>query len=230
MESTIAENHKKSDQFEIVRICGRNDTKLFDRVAAVHIESLPDGFLSRFGIHFLSVMYHGLSLSENMFMLGAFEDEKLLGFLCCSDNIRMAYWQTIVKKWPRLAVHATGVILKNPSVIYPMLETMSYPQRASSVGGLDDSFPEIVNFCVALECQRRGIGKAMLLDMARWLSMSGFRKIKAVTGLSQTGAQMFYESVGAKKFATVEVHRNSKSIAYLIDAEECIASISKKSD
>ena len=92
-----------------------------------------------------------------------------------------------------------------------IIETLFYPAQKFNY---DLPKPEILNFCVSNEFQRKGVGKQLFYALIDKFRQIGIDQIKIVTGENQKKAQKFYESLSAKKVAEIEVHKGIKSLIY----------------
>ena len=86
---TILERHFfKKNSFSCKKIKSSEETT---NIADIHISSFPDFFLTSFGKHFLRCFYHQYLKNDDSGIYGAYEDDKLIGFLAyCSNNKRIA--------------------------------------------------------------------------------------------------------------------------------------------
>ncbi|MBS1723716.1 MAG: GNAT family N-acetyltransferase [Armatimonadetes bacterium] len=186
---------------------------VFDEMAAVHRNEITEGFLSQFGDKFLSRLYRSISGSSSAFCLGAFEDDRLLGFIVGATDTGRVY-----KDYARTGGLGTFLTLApklfSPARLKRIVETLVYPNKKRS----DDlPEPEILNFCVRKETQGTGVGGRLFAALLAEFGRRGVQTIRIVTGESQVSAQQFYEKRGAKLAATTEIHKGTTSRIYVFE-------------
>ena len=184
--------------------------RAYRQVASIHKAEIKEGFLSTLGVSFLSLLYQSLSTSPHSFLILAEDEGKIIGFICGGVDTNKVIKRFIIR-------HGIFVIPKIISSFFSLkkitriLETILYPAHKVNC---DLPRPEILNFCVSNEFQRKGVGEILFHELVDKFRQLDIDQIKIVTGENQKKAQKFYESLSAKKVAEIEVHKGIKSTIY----------------
>ena len=186
-------------------------------VARLHIEAIDQGFLSSLGEPFLATLYGGLAASRSSFVITATRDDELLGFICGATDTRRAYLEfALSSNAPRAALRVLPR-LWSPSTIRRVLETLLYPTRRTEVA-LPSA--EILNFCVTRSQRGCGVGRRLFEALVAEFARRSVDEIRIVTGAEQRSAQAFYDRIGARRAAELEIHEGMKSVAYTYAVRE----------
>ncbi len=196
--------------FRLERINGHVDNRILRRLAEIHKEEIGGGFLSRLGIPFLTRLYRALSGSPYSFVIVAKQGEDMAGFICGATDTRSVY-RYFMLRWGIFTLPVLLPRLVSSSRLRRVLETLLYPSKKENQ---DLPRPEILNFCVAQQWQRQGLGKKLFGALVEEFRKRDVPRMKIVTGSEQTKAQMFYESLNATKAAEIEIHDGTKSLVY----------------
>lgn len=186
------------------------DHEVFRQVAKLHRDEIEGGFLSSLGEKFLTKLYQAISKNPQVVIIAAREGKETLGYLCCAASTAGVYRDFLIKHAWRVAPAIAWKLL-SVSKLKRVAETLLYPAKTDDAGLPE---PEILNFCVNSNQQRRGIGRNLFSAMCEEFHKRGIRDIRIVTGESQLSAQQFYESLGATKVQEIELHAGAKSIVY----------------
>ena len=179
----------------------------FRECAYLHRKEIPDGFLPKLGLGFLSGMYEFFSISKHSFLFLAIEDSKVLGFIAVSLNTKLFYKHYLVrhsfKDFYKIPFAVLGkTFLKN------VLEVLRYPFNKKSLVEEFQSKSEIFNFCVDGSAQGKGVGQKL------FSASNEIDLIKIVTGNRQVGAQNFYRKSGAEFSHKITVHEGEDSLVF----------------
>ncbi len=197
-----------------IRRLDQNDSQeVFSQLAELHREAITEGFLSSLGEKFLICLYEALATGKASFVIVAETDKRVVGFIAGSAGMGKVY-RNFIKRAGWRAIWALGRKLLSFRRIRRMLETLLYPAWRSKQ---DLPGEEIINFCVAGDMQRRGVGRRLFEELAAEFVRRGVGKIKIVTGAQQRKAQKFYEKAGAQRAAEIEVHKGQTSLVYVYD-------------
>lgn len=187
--------------------------EFFREIAKLHREVIDTGFLSTLGDSFLITLYQTLAASPYAFLLVAESDGLPVGFICGSMDTGQVYKDFMRRAGLRVLPKLLPKFLSLRR-IQRIVETLLYPGRNR---GSDVPEAEILNFCVSTRLQKQGIGRRLFEALATEFARREVPRIKIVTGAVQTKAQGFYESVGARKHASLQVHKDAESLMYLYD-------------
>lgn len=182
-------------------------TAVFAQLAQLHAEQITGGFLTSLGAPLLGRLYRAIGHSPNAFILTANVGGRVVGFLCGSLNTRHVYREVLMRSWvyllPTIAAH-----ILSWRTLQCCWETLRYPTRRTAT---DLPQAEILNFCVAQDQQRHGVGRLLFAAMEKEFARKGVRDIRIVTGATQLSAISFYEKIGASPAGIIEVHAQVES-------------------
>jgi len=195
-----------------IRCVNRNEPGvLFRRIAEIHQDRIPTGFLSGLGVPAIALMYRGYAGNPHSFLLVAEDDTSLAGFLCCAVDTRCAYRQFLLHHGVKAGLLCLPKALSIRNMVH-FVETLLYPRKTYEV-----PLPkaEILNFCVDRAFEGRGVGRRLYERMRRQLSEREVMEFKIVTGDDQRRAQDFYERAGAARVASFRLHGKAVSHVYV---------------
>ncbi|GAA1582117.1 GNAT family N-acetyltransferase [Actinoplanes couchii] len=180
-------------------------------VARMHIDEVPDGFLSSMGEPVLRMLYRHLASSPHAILLVAesVPSGEPLGYICGAVDTGALFGEFARRSWPT-AVPMVLPRLLSPARMFRMLETLAYPSSAPP--GLPAA--EIVNFVVVPSLRGRGVAERLFERLMEWFAVKKVPAVKVVTGERQTRAIGFYEKSGAVAAGSTEVHRGTASRIY----------------
>jgi ribosomal protein S18 acetylase RimI-like enzyme len=194
-----------------IRLLSANEPRdVFLQLACLHVDEISDGFLTSLGVPVITELYRAVSRCPNAFIVTANLDGRLLGFLCASTNTRLVYHHVLLRTWRPLLPLIVRHLFRRRTLVR-CWETLTYPTRTTAP---DVSVAEILNFCVADDVQRTGLGRKLFGTMETEYFRRGIRSIRIVTGAKQKKAIRFYEKIGAKLFGRTEVHAHSESLIF----------------
>jgi GNAT superfamily N-acetyltransferase len=197
---------------DIRRVVPKCPMEVFDRVARLHCEAVPHGFLSTLGEGVLATLYRGLVCDPSTVLLVGSNDSFPLGagYICVTADSRSAYRIAITRYFPRLALTLLrgGV---NPQRAHGLLETFR-ARGAGDVGGN----ATILNFAVDQSARGTGIGRALFARAMSYLRDLDVRRVDFVVGRDQGEARSFYAAAGAIYRWPIVVHRGTSSESYTL--------------
>jgi ribosomal protein S18 acetylase RimI-like enzyme len=177
------------------------------RVAWLHKAEIPDGFLSSFGERFLFLVYRTIVVHKESFLIGAFDDQKLIGFICGSTDTGSLY-----RRFARTRVFQASLFLAprifSPRVVRGIFETIMYPKRPL----LNLPRAAILNFAVDPSSRGKGVGGRLLHALGREFHRRGETAIRIVCGADQKSAQRLYLRNGASEVCSLELHHGVTSL------------------
>ena len=182
------------------------------QLAKLHSNNITGGFLSSLGNEFLSLLYSTIICSDHSFCFIAKKDGEIIGFVSATSNIKRLYFDFALSNFASALLLLAKIL--RPSVIKPLLETLSYPAR-KKIKGVPS--PELLSISVTKDFRGQGISNK-LFDLA----VDGFKKrniskFKIAVGSNLLQAQRFYEKMGCKYISEIEVHKGEKSKVYVYD-------------
>ena len=179
-------------------------------IASLHKIGIPTGFLSKQSIYFLSELYS--FLIENELVIVAKNNKKVVGFIAVATNTSNLYKRFLRKNIILLIKFAIQNIF-SIEFIKKSLETFNAP-NSTKVSVTSDKIPELLSIVVDGNYKNKGIGKKLLKEIERELTLSSFKKYKVVVGC-KLDANIFYKKNNFIKFKEIELHKGEKSFIYI---------------
>lgn len=187
-----------------------------NKVAVIHIESLPGSFLADLGFQFLIKLYTFLISNEKVWVCE--EDHEIKGFVSFSYNSE-SMMKRFIFHAPSVLFILTKRIMIKPRYFKSILETVISPFKINQISHTIEEYKlpsgELLSISVKQNCQASGIGKQLIAVLDEYLVKKQINKYKVVAGSGLIGANMFYlknNFVLAKQFV---VHGNSVSNVYV---------------
>lgn len=183
----------------------------FTQVARLHHRNIESGFLSSLGVPFLKLIY--FSIQQKGILIGVRKDKKIIGFISGVENIHSVYAEFMKKNF----LKAFFLILPKAvsfRVIKKLLDLVLYPfkKKANTV-----QLPHAELLSMALDNGHRGIGIADILykELVKEFESKKVSEFKIIVGANLSGAQKFYEKMGASKLQNIHLHKGENSWVYL---------------
>jgi GNAT superfamily N-acetyltransferase len=165
-------------------------------IAKLHSTGITEGFLSSLGTRFLSVLYRGIARSNYSGVMVAIEQDKVIGFISYTKDIKICYRELLRSEWPALAVSLLPNIAK-PSVYRRILETLRYPKRqVQRIGASPDTSAELLSMAVGSDARGKGVGKLLVNALDQEMSRLGVVGYQVVTHGIDERSNAFYVSCG----------------------------------
>lgn len=196
----------------------RNDRlAMYRRVAELHAANLDHGFLASLGPRFLALMYQAIDEAPDSVLIVARTDaDDIVGFVAGGGGIGAIY-RHMLRYWWRLCV-SLALVLMSPRKLRRILEILRYggsqPDAFSEVSSV---IPKAELLSIAVDAAHRGKGHAEQLyrDLQRHFRNRGEPGFRIVVGAALVGAHRFYQRMGARAVAQIEVHRGERSMLYV---------------
>jgi len=103
--------------------------------ALVHMEGQPGTFLTSLGETFLTTLYHVLADSPWGYGYVAVEGDEVLGVVVATTDTHTMFKQFLTRQGPHLFFPVLCQILKDPSLIGKIIQTLFYPGKLESQHG-----------------------------------------------------------------------------------------------
>jgi GNAT superfamily N-acetyltransferase len=165
-------------------------------IAEIHCEALADDFLPSLGKSFLTAFYRNI-LSFNIGFGVVFEkDHHIAGFAIVTEDTKLFYKTLLSKHFWELTPKVLWALMKKPSLIKRLLETLFYGRRESSEL---DTEAELMVIVVRKDYQHQGIASRMLHFLNNELSLRGVKSYTVRTYAETTASNSFYTAKGFKR-------------------------------
>lgn len=182
----------------------------FLECAKIHSKEIPNGFLPRLGLSFLSSLYEFFSKSKYSFLLIAVENSKVIGFIAISLHTKLFFKQYLwTQSYKNL--HKISLLIFGKVFILNIIELFKYLFKNNKEKKNFVSDSEIFNFCVDSSVQRQGVGQLLFSQAVNNLDSNNVKILKIVTGQNQINAQKFYSKFGAIFSHEIILHKGQKS-------------------
>lgn len=185
--------------------------ELYLQVAALHIASINQGFLSTLGVRFVALMYRAIDECESSAVFLDESDGRIVGFVAGASSMRPIY-KRMLHYWPALFAALLPSLIK-PRRMWRILEILKYG-RARQV---NDALPDAELLSIAVDPAYRGQHRADFLyqKLAAYFRGRGDVAFKITVGEALAPAHRFYTRMGAVPMADVEVHEGEISTVYV---------------
>jgi len=184
----------------------RNATAI-DRaaIARLHRESLPEAFLPTLGDRFLRRLYRALATDEDAICSVAENGSGIVGFVAATRSVGRTYRRFALRHGVAAGLAAAPRLMR-PGVARRAFETARYPSGASHLPEA-----ELLSIAVAPGWRRRGVGEMLAGDLLRRLGEGGAGELKVVVSGDNEPANRFYERLGFRPVARLELHGGTPS-------------------
>ena len=158
----------------------------------IHIEALPDSFLPMLGYDFLKVVYNSILEYNLGFGFVCIKEGKVVGFILACKNTGKLFNDIIKKKWFALILPLLKKIMRSPSLLIRVYETIFYPKKEKS----EEIQSELLVIAVDKDYRRSKIGKDLVNYLnARFLQENIYKYSVSVYSTNMH-ANEFYKSNG----------------------------------
>lgn len=180
------------------------------RLALLHMQNLPDAFLTSLGRRFLTYLYRAFVSCPRAFCVVAVSDGSVVGFATGAEDIGVFY-----RHFGRKYLFVVGPVLItkifNPKSARKVIDNMLYPSRVKE--GLPRA--EFLTLGVDRSHRGQGIGEALYNELVREFRRRGVSEFKAAVSDWLSGACRFHERNGGVVAAVLELHGGEKSRIYV---------------
>jgi len=187
------------------------------QAARIQIEELNEGFLSSFGEKALTVIFSHIAQSTWGVLVIAVDSElrNVVGYVFGTLNTGSLYKEFLLKKTPAAIFYFLPKMLSVRRII-KAFETLIYPSK-SPAPDLPDA--ELLDLAVKSQYHGTCVAQRLFEAFIAEFSNRGIDSFKIPTSASLPQAHRFYEKVGAKKVASVEVHEGEITYIYQYDID-----------
>ena len=160
--------------------------------ADLHIEGQPDTFLTSLGRSFLVALYSQMALSPHCFGYVAVDGDEVIGVVTGTVDSGAVFKELVLRRGVKLALPVLGSILRRPSLIPRVVETLLYPSQTEVAPG------EAEMLYLAARADRRGegIGRALYWAFVEGLWERGYQRMGLCVDTGNEQAVRFHERQG----------------------------------
>lgn len=177
-------------------------------IAKIHYEALNNTFLSSLGASFLKDMYNALANDSKSIIFVAEENGEIAGFISCILDSDAFIRRIILKSPVKLLISISYCIIKNPSTIKKILQTLRYGKLCF----IDNVDTELLAIAVIPKFQRAGIGSSLFKVLLEELKSQNTKQLKVLVGQELVSAQNFYKKHNFVLKRTIELYGKKKDI------------------
>lgn len=183
--------------------------KIYKDVAALHVASIPSGFLPTLGIPFLSLMYRCIDESQSTVLITNYKKNKLAGFV--SGSLGEINLYMIMFSHPLKLFFSLLPVLFSLKKIKKIISILSY---GSSKQRKKYPNPELLTICVDNDFRRLGVANELYERLSHYFRCNTINKFVIIVGMA-LDANHFYSKQGATIAGEIEVHKGSLSYVYI---------------
>ncbi|MDP4183231.1 MAG: GNAT family N-acetyltransferase [Bacillota bacterium] len=164
-------------------------------IADIHMKTFPGFFLTFLGKGFLTLLYKGFIKHDRSNVIGAFENDKLVGFLAYSENISQFYKYLVKKSLLLFAWYSFLAVFRKPGVMFRLMRALTYSINCEQ----DDPFIELSSIGVLPEAKNKGVGGKLIDALKNTVDRMSFKYIKLETDkINNDNVNAFYLKNGFK--------------------------------
>ncbi|MEK9147085.1 MAG: GNAT family N-acetyltransferase [Patescibacteria group bacterium] len=165
------------------------DKDKIPQIAKIHKQCLSNGFIASFPLGFLEKYYDTLFESKDVFTYIAVDDQKVLGFITATYNVKALPKILITHLWKEVII-----LIKNPLFLVKIFQLSLHPSLRD-----EKSSCEIPSIAVVPSARRHGLGKKLISAAKLEFKGKGFKKFQLSLRDSMQEANTFYQRLGLKK-------------------------------
>lgn len=156
--------------------------------AEIHAEGQPGTFLTSLGPFFLRTLYAELAVSPRCYGFVALEGDKVIGVVVGATDSSAIFKELIVRRGFVLALPVLGAMLRRPTLLGRVIETLRYPAQQPHEPG------EAELFYIGVRGIRRGegVGAALFHALAQASRQRGMRSMGLIVDDGNEIAKHFY--------------------------------------
>lgn len=150
--------------------------KDINNVAELHYASFKGFFLTSLGQPFLRIFYEAILLNKNGIAIGAFYNNRLIGFAVGTNNNHGFYKSILKQHYIKMLWATLPFLLVNPLNIKRLFNSLVNSNKSN-----DKSTPVLLSICVSPEQESKGVGKRLLEGFEHKLATEGFTELMLTT-------------------------------------------------
>lgn len=172
--------------------------------AEIRFEAQEWGFLSSMGIAFLTELLKGTCESKWGFGIACVDsNERIVGFVYATTDLQKYYRDVFLRRGIVLAFWAFLRLLRQPKLIWGLLQYLSYPGRVHYDHHIK---AEWLTMVVRTECRNRGIGKRLTLSLIDEFKRRGVKQFKSTVPSNNKISCQIHDRFGFRLLGTFELY------------------------
>lgn len=172
------------------------------QVAQLHITGISSGFISSLGEKFVTVLYESIAQSPYSFGFVEEVDNKVVGFVTFTTNLKGLYKSVIRKNLFRFSFLLFSKLFSF-STVKKIFETLFYPNRSDTS---DLPKGELLSIAVIESERGKGIAKALIQRGLAECYSRGIPNVKVLVADFNKSANKLYQKSGFEYVTQVENH------------------------
>lgn len=163
-----------------------------DVSAELHAAGQPGTFLTSLGPAFLRALYAQIAVSPRCFGYVAVEGDEIVGVVTGAVDSGAVFRELVLKRGHKLILPVLGSVLRRPSQIGRIVQTLFYPSQVKPESG------ETEMLFVSSRADRRGqgIGHALYWAFIDGSRERGYRSVGLSVDVDNANAVRFHERQG----------------------------------
>ncbi|MFC1626963.1 GNAT family N-acetyltransferase [Patescibacteria group bacterium] len=165
--------------------------------AKLHKSAFPGKLLSLFDQQLLEEVYRLLLDLPEIYLLGYFRKNKLIGIIVCTLNTSSSFKKLVLKAISNLhiVIQLFRQIIIHPKIIFQTLSLLVYPSKNL----LKENLPEILVIAVDKKYRRQNIGYNLIKNVEKYLRNKQIFRYKVSVESTNHIGQKFYQKMGFKQ-------------------------------
>ena len=186
------------------------------QIARLHVACLKQGFLSKLGEDLLALLYRDMTMQEDVFVIAAEVNREIVGFVAGACRVGGLYRHFVLRHAFDAGIRILPLLF-SPKTLRRVTETLLYPltrRRHTEI-----TLPEAELLSIAVGENHRGtpVAAALYRALMEQFQARGEKAFQITVGAELRRAIRFYEKMGARQAAHIEVHHGEPSVAMVHD-------------
>lgn len=170
--------------------------------ADLHIEGQPGTFLTSLGRRFLEALYAQMAVSSYCFGYVAVDGDEVIGVVTGTTDSGAVFKELVLRRGYKLALPVLGSLLRHPSLIPKVVQTMLYPSQTH----IEPGEAEMLYLATRSERRGEGIGRALWWAFADGLRERGYKRMGLCVDVANAHAVRFHERQGMDLIRTFTMY------------------------
>ena len=171
---------------------------------------IKTGFINKFGLKFLSLLYKYIDESEDSFLITKEENGRIIGFVSGAEDTGRLFSEFKKNYFLRVLFPVIIAIIKKPTLIKGIFETLSYEKEVPNLPNA-----ELISVAVDEEHLGKGVSSDLMKAFFDEMKKRGIEKVKVTVGADNVRANEYYKRWGFVKVAVFQLHKGIDSNIYV---------------